>query len=79
MVFSILNNTDFIVIGRESGGLSRISDFLSKYDITGRFVDESNLDEFSTADLKKIDWHNVNKKIKKARLDSLNWLLDSLS
>ncbi len=78
MMFSILNNTDFIIIGREDGGLSRIKDFLSKYGLEGRFVNEGSLDAYDNSRLKLIDWENVNKKLKHDRKESGDWLLASL-
>jgi coenzyme F420 hydrogenase subunit beta len=78
MMFSIINNTDFLIIGRESGGLSRIHDFLSKYDIKGRFIDESDLASFDISKLTNINWTKVNKAIRESKEASGNWLLDSL-
>lgn len=78
MMFSIINNTEFIIIGKEAGGLSRIKDFLSKYDLNDRFVDESELASFDVNKLKPIDWARANKKLKIFRKDSGDWLLDSL-
>jgi len=79
MVFSVINNTDFIVVGRESGGLSRIKDFLKEYDITGRFVEEDSLDNFDVEKLESIDWSAVNRKLEHNRKMSRDWLLQSLT
>lgn len=79
MMFCILNNTDFIVIGRENGGLSRIKDFLKEYGLNERFVNEKELPTFDTTKLKKINWLSVNKKIAKNRIDSSAWLLVTLN
>jgi hypothetical protein len=78
MMFSIINNTDFIVIGRDVGGLSRIKDFLKKYDIKGRYVDEAELSNFDLNNLKKINWTKVNQKLKSAKEESGAWLLSAL-
>lgn len=78
MMFSIVNNTDFIIMGRENGGLSRIRDFLSEYGIEGRFVDEDKLADFDLSELKPINWSAVNAKLKQRRKESGEWLLDSL-
>jgi coenzyme F420 hydrogenase subunit beta len=78
MVLSIINNTDFIIIGREAGGLSRIKDFLSEYGLNERFVDEENLKTFDSSKLKSINWKKVNKKLKERRKESSEWLLKSL-
>lgn len=79
MMFSILNNTDFIIIGRENGGLSRIRDFLSEYGLESRFVDEDNLARFDPTSLKQIDWQAVNLKLANRRKQSGDWLLSSIN
>lgn len=78
MMFSIINNTNFIIIGRKDGGLSRISDFLSEYDLEDRFVDEEKLNQFKFRNLKKINWESVNKRLNKRRQQSGSWLLKSI-
>lgn len=78
MMFAVINNTDFIVIGRDAGGLSRIYDFLDTYGIEGRFVNENDLDSFDTSKLEPINWPEVNKKVEAARSDSGKWLLESI-
>ncbi len=78
MMFSIINKTDFIILGRESGGLSRINDFLLEYGIGGRFVDEDKLAEFDLSTLKPINWKAVNKKLTVNRKQSAEWLLNSV-
>lgn len=79
MMFSVINNTDFIIIGRESGGLTRIKNFLDAYGISGRFVEETNLADFSMESLEPIDWHSVNKKMKHTRASSGAWLLSAIA
>lgn len=78
MMFSVINNTDFIIIGKEVGGLSRVKDFLSKYGLTDRFVEESEIGNFKVEKLADIEWGEVNKKLEKARKDSGEWLLSSV-
>lgn len=78
MMFAVINNTDFIIIGKDAGGLSRIKDFLDMSNLQGRFVDESDLDSFDVSQLPPIDWKAVNKKIDKARKVSGEWLLRSV-
>ena len=78
MIFSIINNTNFIIIGKESGGLSRIADFLLEFDIVDRFVSESELADFNYSNIKSIDWKRVNNKLKKLQKESSDWLLDAL-
>lgn len=78
MVLSVINNTDFIIIGRKSGGLSRIKDFLEDYGISDRFVPEEKMNEFKLSKLKPIDWRRVNEKLSRSRKQSGDWLLTSL-
>lgn len=78
MMFSVINNTDFIVIGKEAGGLSRVRDFLNKYGIEGRFVDEADVAKFDIRELKPIDWKSVNAKLEIAKKESSDWLLDAV-
>lgn len=78
MLFSIINNTDFIIIGRETGGLSRIKSFLSEYGIDSRFVNETELSIFDIKKLKPVDWNSVNKKLEKHRKDSGDWLISAI-
>lgn len=78
MMFSVINNTDFIVIGREDGGLSRIKDFLEEYGIEGRFVGENDLDDFNIGSLREINWKQVNAKLDLIKKKSGAWLLDAI-
>lgn len=78
MMFSIINNTDFIIIGRDAGGLARIKDFLSEYGLEDRFVEEANMNKYNLAKLKPIDWKKVNNTLKKNRSKSGQWLLDQI-
>lgn len=79
MVFSIINQTDFVVIGRKVGGLSRIMDFLKKYDLMERFVDEENLANFDLKNLSKINWAKISEKINRDQRKSADWLLEQLT
>lgn len=79
MMLSVINHTDFIIIGRENGGLSRIKDFLSEYGIRGRFVEETELADFDLAKLKQINWMDVNEKLDQRRKESGQWLLAQLN
>lgn len=78
MMFAVINNTDFIVIGKESGGLSRILDFLEQYGLSERFVDEDKMTVFDSSEIKPIDWSAVNTVLEKRRKQSSTWLLESL-
>ncbi|MDR0788805.1 MAG: polysaccharide pyruvyl transferase family protein [Bifidobacteriaceae bacterium] len=78
MVFSIINNTDFVVIGNKVRGLARFESLLGVLGLTHRLLDEEGLQSVTYDDLGKIDWKSVNKKLEKLRNQSLNWLLENL-
>ena len=78
MVFSVLNNTDFIVVGNENGGLARMLDFLDRFSIRGRYIDESKISSFDIKSLEPIDWSKVNKKLHNNRKNSAEWLLNAI-
>lgn len=78
MLFSVINNTDFIIIGREVGGLSRIEDFLHMVGLEERFVHEAGLKKFEVSKLKHINWDKVNSKLAKAKKESSDWLLSAI-
>lgn len=79
ILFSVINNTDFIVIGREAGGNSRVKDFLHKLGLSDRFIEENSISLFDISSLDPIDWGKVNAIANAARTSSEQWLLNSLS
>lgn len=78
-VFSILNNTPFIVIDNEYGGTTRITSLLEQFGLKDRLIFEAAAKDFNVDDLGSIDWVEVNKKLKKLRQQSGSWLLEALS
>lgn len=78
MMFSIINNTDFIIIGRKDGGLSRIKDFMSEFGIEGRLIEEEALEAFDFTALKPLNWESINQKLKEQRKYSGDWLLRAI-
>lgn len=79
MVFCIINNTDFIVIGNSARGLARFSSLLGRLGLEDRLVAEKDLSGFSIKDYSKIDWGRVNKRVGELRRESADWLLNNLS
>ena len=76
MVFSILFNKPFWVIGNEERGISRFSSLLSKFGLESRLLSVNNLD---AVDLNQsIEWKRVNDILQKERFDSLVRLKESL-
>lgn len=78
MMFSIINNTDFLIIGRKDGGLSRIKDFMDEYGIQGRLIDEDDLDSFDLKKIKPLNWKSINQKLQETRKYSGEWLLHAI-
>lgn len=79
MIFSVINNTEFYVIGRKEGGISRILDFLKEYGLEDRFIEEGSLSKFSFETTTPIEWDNVNARISENKKKSSEWLLRSIT
>ena len=76
MVFSILFNKPFWVIGNEGRGLSRFESLLQDLKLEDRIIKTENLD---TLDLKKkIEWNSVNQILQEKRDFSKKLLFDTL-
>lgn len=83
VVFSILFNKPFWVIGNRERGMSRFTSLLRMFGLQDRLIDESEIGSFvanrSRADLfQAIDWHNVNNILEKERTRCMRLLLTSL-
>lgn len=78
VVFSIINNTPFVVIDNENGGVARITSLLEQFDIKGRLVFEKDHKSIDLSNLEPINWDLVNKKLEVLRKDSGDWLLSAL-
>lgn len=77
MVFSIINNTDFVVFGNKTRGLARIVELLTELGIEGRIIDDST--DYEPGKLEPIDWDNVNASLARLQKKSSSWLLDAVS
>lgn len=77
MVFSIIFNKPFWVIGNVERGLSRFSSLLGLFGLSDRLVSESELNDIDFS--KPIDWGKVNEIMDKKRTESINYLSDALS
>lgn len=78
MLFSIINHTDFIVIERKDGGLSRIEDFMKDFGIHGRLIGEDELDVFKLEQVQPLDWDRIGKTLSERREYSADWLLRAI-
>lgn len=77
MVFSILFNKQFVVLGNEKRGMARFQSLLEALGISDRLISG----DLSSADSlfdKKIDYSSVNYRLSHLRQDSLALLLKSL-
>lgn len=76
MVFSIIFNRPFWVIGNKKRGLSRFTSLLRQFNLDSRLI---GLDELSQIDVQSpIDWESVNKKKNDLQSFSTNLLLQAL-
>lgn len=76
MVFSIIYNKPFWVIGNKDRGLSRFTSLLKLFNLENRMINTTNLNEIDFA--KPIDWDIVNSILNQKRKESLELLLKSL-
>ena len=77
MVFSIIFNKPFWVIGNERRGMSRFTSLLRVLHLEDRLLDSARLDE---VDLEKpIDWEEVNAILGKMRWECKELLLNELN
>ena len=76
MVFSILFNKPFWVIGNSERGMSRFTSLLKLFNLENRLLDLNELDNVAFSS--PIDWDNVNAILEKQRISSKNLLLNSL-
>ena len=76
MVFSILFNKPFWVLGNKSRGLSRFCSLLDILGLKSRLI---TVEELKEVDLKeKIDWEKVNSELQRKRRQSLDLLFESI-
>lgn len=77
MIFSIIFNKPFWVIGNSSRGMSRFSSFLKIINLENRLIQIKDADKI---DFKQpIDWENINKILEKERTKSIDFIKGSLS
>lgn len=76
MVFSIIFNKLFWVIGNKKRGMSRFLSLLKLFDLEDRLIDEENL--YNVDINKPINWEKVNAKRKYLKQNSLSLLYEIL-
>jgi len=77
MIFSIIFEKEFIVIGNKERGLDRFSSLLSLLDLEERLI--FNVKDLKNKDIDRIDYKKVNKVLNDYKNKSLNYLNCSLS
>lgn len=77
MVFSILFNKPFWVIGNSGRGLSRFTSLLKEFGLEDRLLDVEQLDNVSID--KAIRWEEVNTRLEQRRTGCKKLLLESLN
>lgn len=78
-VFSIINNTNFVVLENKGSGMERMINLLDTFNIEGRIIKHSDVNSFAFEDLGEIDWARVNKKLDTLRAKSAEWLLKAIA
>ena len=77
MVFSIIFNKPFWVIGNKTRGMSRFHSLLQQFGLQDRLLD---VNELNNVDLNKhIDWERVNAKREALKQESLSLLFNALN
>ena len=76
MVFSILFNKPFWVIGNADRGMSRFTSLLKIFGLEDRLLDVSELEAVDYT--RQIDWERVNRLLEQKRAESKNLLLNTL-
>lgn len=76
MVFSLIFNKPFWVIGNEDRGMSRFSSFLNQFNLQDRLLDVHNLESVDLSS--RIDWQSVNSLFQIKQTESLTVLLNAL-
>ena len=78
MVFSIIFNRQFIVIGNKNRGLARFQSLLSKFGLSERILELENLDMGLDIANSVIDYQQVNLIVEHERLVSMSFLKNSI-
>ena len=77
MVFSIIFNKPFWVIGNANRGMSRFTSLLKLFHLEDRLLDANHLKDVDIN--RPIDWASVNAILEQKRNECINLLLTELS
>lgn len=79
VVFSVLNNRDFVVIINETQSVGRIHSLLAALGISeDRIFYRNKKMDINIEKLPLIDWESVNRKLCELRIESGDWLLNMI-
>lgn len=78
MVFSIIFNKQFLVIGNKERGLTRFSSLLKLLNLEERLIDANQINTLDNKIKNTIDYQKVNVTLEILRLQSVNVFLDKL-
>lgn len=80
VIFSLINNTDFVVLCRrkDENSAIRFQDILGRLDLSDRIVFDDQFNDFDIQKMPNINWSAVNKKVNELRDKSAQWLLAQL-
>lgn len=76
MVFSIIYNKEFMVIGNSQRGLSRFTSLLSLFSLEDRMITDI---QDITLNTTPIDWQKINNKRATLQKESINFLLQNIN
>lgn len=77
-LFSILFNVPFITIGNTNRGMARFESLLNMFELRDRLIAGYSEDDINDIICKKIDWPNINIKIKDEQDKAINFLKTNL-
>lgn len=78
MIFSIIFNKQFLVIGNRERGLTRFSSLLKLLDLEERLIDANQINTLENRLKNTIDYQKVNATLEILRLQSINIFLEKI-
>lgn len=76
MIFSIIFNKPFWIIGNKNRGITRFTSLLKVFNLENRLIEENSFDKINLHE--NIDWENVNALLEEKRNQCINVLYNAL-
>lgn len=76
MIFSIIFNKPFWIIGNKNRGITRFTSLLKVFNLENRLIEENSFDKINLHE--NIDWENVNALLEEKRNQCINVLCNAL-